>query len=93
MAGKRLGYNNKRNISAPMQIRLCKKLVDETWPDPAFLKEHQLVCGDDKRWVFAHQRKLIEDIIGVSALTVTRLSRRPKRYRRTLPTRSISCAG
>ena len=55
MTGKRPGYYNKRNISANA-VRLCKKLVDEAWSDPAFLKEEKIACGDDKRWVFAHQR-------------------------------------
>ena len=55
MTGKRPGYYNKRNISANA-VRLCKDLVDEAWSDPAFLKEEKLACGDDKKWVFAHQR-------------------------------------
>eukprot|EP01046_Picozoa_sp_COSAG06_P007662 COSAG06_NODE_377_length_16646_cov_21.984589_2_plen_251_part_00 len=55
MTGKRPGYYNKRNISANA-VRLCKKLVDEAWSDPAFLKEEKIACGDDKKWVFAHQR-------------------------------------
>ena len=55
MTGKRPGYYNKRNISASA-VRLCKELVDDAWSDPAFLKEEKLACGDDKKWVFAHQR-------------------------------------
>jgi hypothetical protein len=55
MTGKRPGYYNKRNISANA-VRLCKQIVDEAWTDPAFLKEEKIACGDDKKWVFAHQR-------------------------------------
>eukprot|EP01046_Picozoa_sp_COSAG06_P051948 COSAG06_NODE_8601_length_2118_cov_0.856860_3_plen_358_part_00 len=55
MTGKRPGYYNKRNISASA-VRLCKDLVDEAWSDPGFLKEEKLACGEDKKWVFAHQR-------------------------------------
>ena len=55
MTGKRPGYYNKRNISASA-VRLCKELVDDAWSDPAFLKEEKLACGEDKKWVFAHQR-------------------------------------
>ena len=55
MAAKRPSYYTKRNIG-PSALSLCKEIVDEAWSDPAFLKEEKIACGDDKKWVFAHQR-------------------------------------
>lgn len=55
MTGKRPGYYTERNIGASA-VWLCKELIDEAWSDPAFLKEEKIVCGDDKKWIFAHQR-------------------------------------
>ena len=55
MAAKRPSYYTKRNIG-PSALSLCKEIVDEAWSDPAFLKEEKVACGEDKQWVFAHQR-------------------------------------
>jgi uncharacterized protein YecE (DUF72 family) len=32
------------------------RFTDEAWSNTAFLKEEKLACGDDKKWVFGHER-------------------------------------
>ena len=54
--GKRPSFYTKKNVGRA-GVALCADLVKEAWNDPAFLKEQQRVCGDDRQYVFPYKRK------------------------------------